>query len=176
MITINKAICCYLSLLNKEFLRDVYTNEMIHQSHLSLEHIIPKRVFNNKKDANHWKNLAFCDKRINSLRSDFRLGDPDDIYDYRNKSIKIVLNSVNQTGGILVPCERIYFPTLQADLGLLSRSIIDMLHLYPYLYGRLDQIIESNDFLEKYHNKPISEFERKRDKLQKNLNKLSSSL
>jgi len=133
---------------------NVYNPNIILQSkNMSIEHIIPKRLFNNKKHAHDILNLVSCDKYCNSFRSDYRYGDI-----ASEDMICIEYGCISRT-------HRIFMPSRMADYGLLSRSIISMLHKYPYLYTKLDQIVQYPYLLDKWSNYPISEYENKRNEL-----------
>lgn len=119
----------------------------------SVEHIIPRRLFLHPNHAHDLDNLVSCEKEWNSLRSDYRFG--------------IGRTSLQKSfsWGTLYPHERTFHPSEQADFGLVGRSIITMLHRYPYLYRVLDQIIEPVYLLDEWSNYPCYPYETMRSHL-----------
>ena len=163
---------------------NVYNQKSIPMLQQTVEHIIPKSLFINRKHANQWNNLISCDKYTNIIRSDYRLGDPliyNDLFleyeELQNKSrqclitvspqkpYKLVMDSTGHCSGVLDRIQRIFYPSTQADMGLISRSIIEMLHKYPYLYNSLDRIVYHPQLLDAYYNKPKSELELAREQM-----------
>jgi hypothetical protein len=163
---------------------NVYNQKNIPPLYQTKEHIIPKSIFRRSTQANHWKNLISCDKFTNTIRTDYRLGDPltykDLFLDYReyqsnqsNKLVsihpkipyKLVIDSTGNVSGVLDRIQRIFYPSLDADMGLLSRSIIDMLHQYPYLYSSMDRIVSDVRLLHNYYDLPKTNLEIEREML-----------
>lgn len=159
---------------------NVYNQNSIPPLYQTKEHIIPKSIFRRSTQANHWKNLISCDKFTNAIRTDYRLEDPatyKDLfleYRYTNQSnklvsihpkipYKLVVDSTGNVSGVLDRIQRIFYPSLDADMGLLSRSIIDMLHQYPYLYSSLDRIVSDVRLLSNYYDLPKSNLEIERE-------------
>jgi hypothetical protein len=162
---------------------NVYNQKSIPTLYQTKEHIIPKSIFRRSTQANHWKNLISCDKYTNTIRTDYRLGDPltykDLFIEYReNQSFKqsntlvsihnkipykLVIDSTGNVSGVLDRIQRIFYPSLDADMGLLSRSIIDMLHQYPYLYSSMDRIVSDVRLLHNYYDLPKTNLEIERE-------------
>lgn len=152
-----------------QFRRNVYNGEpIVHRKHFSVEHVVPKRLFPERKDANRWLNQVPCDRYTNAVRSDLRLGDPglhhQIFIEYENASLMpqtlvtirpglfLVVDGTGKLSGIINRYHRVFTPSLSADMGLLCRSIRTMLSLYPHLYGSLDQIIQDPGLLDRYHD------------------------
>lgn len=161
---------------------NVYNQKNIPPLYQTKEHIIPKSIFRRSTHANQWNNLISCDKFTNTIRTDYRLGDPltykDLFLEYRstnqsNKLVsihpkipyKLVVDSTGNVSGVLDRIQRIFYPSLEADMGLLSRSIIDMLHQYPYLYSSMDRIVSDVRLLHNYYDLPKSNLEIEREML-----------
>jgi len=185
---------------------NVYNRARITSLNVTSEHIIPRSLFGknpaSRKVANHWKNIICCDGYTNSLRSDYRLGDPKRYHDlfielesmrgeasntpkrlltippcnYNSKvwsvnsrssssNSKIVIDSTGTVSGIVDRQNRVFYPSLRADMGLISRSIIDMLHMTPFLYQQLDLIVADRTVLYEYYDLPKSELELSREAL-----------
>ena len=164
---------------------NVYNQKSLPILYQSTEHIIPKSLFNQKKDGNYWINMISCDKYTNNIRADYRIGDPmtykDLFLEYQtmnltkssnnlislspNKPYKIVVDATGNVSGVLDRCQRIFYPSLEADMGLISRSIIGMLYKYPFLYGNLERIVSNVQLLENYYNLPESDLEISRQNL-----------
>lgn len=125
----------------------------IQMKQFSLEHIIPQRLFIYPNHSYDLDNLVSCEKDWNSFRSDFRYGIG------KTPFIK------NSFCGSLYPHERIFQPSPRADYGLISRSIIKMLHRYPYLYRVLDQIIEQPYLLDEWSRYPCLSYETLRNEI-----------
>lgn len=118
----------------------------------SVEHIIPKRLFPDKKESFDIHNLVMCELAWNHRRSDFRYG-------------KGTTKTIVETEfGALFPEQRIFQPHRDADLGLIGRSIVRMLYDYPYLYRSLDQIIADPCLLDEWSSLPCLSFERERNR------------
>lgn len=117
---------------------DIYTGLHLSRSRFSKEHIIPQRFFPHKKDADDLLNLAPADRFINSMRCDLRFG-------YQKEEHIPYPFYIDRK-------KRTFFPSILADKGLISRSIIEMLHKYPYLYCYLNDIVDNTDTLWKWSN------------------------
>jgi endonuclease I len=131
----------------------------------SVEHIIPRRLFYNKQNANNIFNLAFCDSLTNSKRSDYKFGDYEtiDMYYVQQKLIIPIKDTESKLiNGFVDSHKRIYYPYKYADFGLISRSILYMLYTYPELYSNLNEIITDPAILEKWNKFPILDYELKR--------------
>jgi hypothetical protein len=164
---------------------NVYNQKSLPIVYQSTEHIIPSSLFNKKKDGNYWINMISCDKYTNSIRADYRMGDPityrDLFLEYQTmnlskssnklitispaKPYKIVVDATGNVSGVLDRCQRIFYPSLEADMGLISRSIISMLYIYPFLYGNIDRIVANVKLLENYYDLPKSDLEISRQNL-----------
>jgi len=121
----------------------------------SLEHIIPQRLFLEPTHAYDLDNLVSCELEWNSIRSDYRYG------------LGKTTRKKQYSFGQIFPQERIFLPCEQADYGLLSRSILNMLHRYPYLYRVLDQIIDPPYLLDVWSQYPCLSFEQLRSRFKK---------
>jgi hypothetical protein len=164
---------------------NVYNQKSLPILYQSTEHIIPYSLFNHKKDGNYWMNMISCDKYTNSIRADYRMGDPMTYKDLfleaqtmnlskssnklitlsPHKPYKIVVDGTGSVSGVLDRCQRIFYPSLEADMGLISRSIIGMLYKYPFLYGNIDRIVANVKLLENYYDLPESDLEISRQNL-----------
>lgn len=164
---------------------NVYNQKNIPPLYQTKEHIIPKSTFRRSTQANHWKNLISCDKFTNSIRTDYRLGDPltykDLFLEYQSIQLsnqsnqlvsfhpkipyKLVVDCTGNVSGVLDRIQRVFYPSLEADMGLLSRSIIDMLHKYPYLYSSMDRIVSDVRLLHHYYDLPKTDLEIERETL-----------
>jgi len=162
---------------------DIYNQQILYQP--SIEHIIPRRLFYHKKDANDLLNLSFCDRHTNSKRSDYKYGDyhsiptifqekewvkpvmniPRVYYPKKEDHLELDRDLKINISGYINPQKRIFYPYQCADFGLISRSIVAMLSKYPYLYDNLNEIIENPNLLSKWSEYPISEFEEQRNAL-----------
>jgi endonuclease I len=143
---------------------NIYNNQII-KSKSTIEHIIPRRLFYDKRHSHDLINISFCDKSTNSNRSDFKFGDYHNLNSNIIKShgIRTILDEDSKKiNGFVDNHKRIFYPYKNADFGLISRSIMDMLSKYPYLYENLNEIIESPVLLSKWSEMPVSEFEYKR--------------
>ena len=151
--------------------RSIYNNQPIPYSQcVSIEHLVPKRLFVDKVHASHPLNLVPCDRFTNAVRSDLRLGDPDlyrHIFDqYGNSTFSpesmvsmdsstpcfLVIDGSGSPSGVIHRVQRVFYPSPQTDMVLVCRGIIAMLFLFPYLYGCLDQIVQDPGLLQKYHS------------------------
>ena len=129
-------------------LYDIYTaNKSMNQ--ITIEHIIPQKYFLNKKHANDFSNLALTDLKNNQLRADYAFG---------------YINHNNITSPIDHKT-RTYYPSINADRGLIARSCIQMFYKYPYLYEYFNEIIKDPILLKSWSNYPINSFEYKRNKI-----------
>ena len=142
---------------------------IINYSAFSIEHIIPKSLFKKTQHSNHWMNTISCDRFTNSIRSNYRLDSPkpykDLFLEFENKILqkeKIIIMNKNlhiygvtdnsgYVSGIVNKKKKIFIPSIQADLVLISRSILFMLDRYPYLYNSLQKIVDIQ-LLEEYYN------------------------
>jgi hypothetical protein len=171
----------FLSMVSKnKFLKlppiNIYNNVIIKDNHRSIEHIIPQRIFKKSSHTNNIHNLAFTDKKTNSLRRDFKFGDIHTIINENNKinqdlfyelisdDYEAIYDYNNTFTGFISPSRRIFYPRYNENLGLLSRSIIKMLYLYPYLYSYLNEIVTEPILIHKWNQLPLSKFEIERNK------------
>lgn len=180
----NRKFLCYLIMNSNLILNfkklpkiNIYTNELIKDKNLSIEHIIPKRIFKNKNHANNIYNLAFTDKKTNSKRRDFKYGDIINIpskynkknlnnfYDLISDDFESVLDSEQKVNGIISSSRRLFYPISEENYGCISRSIIKLLYEYPYLYSSLNEIIYEPHILSKWNKMPETKFEIERNKL-----------
>lgn len=143
--------------------KDVYSGRLLHSKrNISVEHIIPRKFFI-KDHADDPRNIAFCDRTINSYRSDLKLGEQD----YNDATDWDIVTVPLPYGGEINNKKRVYYPSGLADKGLLARSIIRMLFRYPYLYSYLDEIIDTPETLAQWssHYADKSPYEKWRDAL-----------
>jgi endonuclease I len=143
---------------------DVYNGRNLTRKHLSKEHIIPKRHFLSKKDADDLLNLAPCDLHVNRMRSDYKLGyaSPEMVDDVH--CVRIYSQTQNFSGH-LNRRTRTFYPSDDADVGILGRSIIELLGKYPYLYQNLPDIVDHPSTLSKWSRVyPSSPFEEARNR------------
>ncbi|NDE13749.1 hypothetical protein EBZ80_02345 [bacterium] len=157
---------------------NVYNGAILSPSKTTQEHIIPSSYFPDPRMAQDWVNLVSCDAFTNSLRSDLRLGDPR-AYEavFRpllhrtfakesvigHTGIRVVVDSTGRVSGLINRSERLFIPSPNADLGLLSRSIVALLSRYPVLYRSLPYICDTR-LLSDYHD-ATSDLERRRENL-----------
>ncbi|NBN99189.1 MAG: hypothetical protein EBV19_08160, partial [Flavobacteriia bacterium] len=125
---------------------NIYNGKTIIQKEVSIEHIIPKRLFIKRKHANDITNLALCDRYTNCMRTDFRFGDISYICDQtlllpNDDDYKLINDSRGNFTGIISRSRRIFYPSFTCHFQNLSLSIISMLNKYPYLYSYMDQIV-----------------------------------
>jgi len=126
--------------------KHLYHGGLIGPQDKSIEHIIPKRLFVNRHDAEDPMNKAFCDPYTNSMRSDFRFGDisrvcsPDLILPTHDDYRPLYDKKGNFTG-LISRSRRVFYPSFTCDYRHLSSSILHMLYHYPYLYSYMDQIV-----------------------------------
>lgn len=126
-------------------LHDIYSrNTSMNQ--ITVEHIIPKKYFLNEKHANTYSNLAFTDIKNNQLRADYAFG-------YFNPYNITTINHKTRT----------YYPSENADRGLIARSCIKMFTKYPYLYEHFNEIIKDPILLKLWCQYPVSLFEYQRN-------------
>lgn len=137
---------------------DVYTGGILTKKAYSVEHIIPRRMFVDKSHANDPINLVPCDIKVNRLRSDYKYGTDPNLLFYPSENIPI-LNAKKEFAGSMNRKRRIFYPSVSADKGLISRSIIGMLYKYPYLYRNLNDIVDSPNILFEWSLYPPSTFE-----------------
>jgi hypothetical protein len=137
---------------------DIYNGLFLSKKCSSIEHIIPKKFFNNKIHANDPLNLGTCHLYINNCRSDYKYGL---YYDKNDSSTKClyVPNHTNVSSGYLNTKKRIFYLNENADLGLISRSCLSMFYKYPYLYKYIDDIIHDKELLEIGSEYPKSKYE-----------------
>lgn len=161
---------CILSYIHKSIPHiDVYTGNILSKKSYSIEHIIPKRMFTEKSHANDPINLVPCDMKINQLRSDYKFGTDPNLTFNPSENIPI-LNAKEEFAGSINRKRRIFYPSVNADKGLISRSIIGMLHKYPYLYRNLNDIVDSPNILFEWSLYPLSNFEKERKEIIENDN------
>lgn len=157
---------------------NIYNNLILKDTHRSLEHIIPQRIFKKSSHANNIHNLAFTDKKTNSLRRDFKFGDihtiinPNDyqinenlFYELISDDYQAIYDYNNTFTGFISPSRRIFYPHYNDNLGLISRSIIQMLYSYPYLYSYLNEIITEPILIHKWNQFSPTLFEMERNQL-----------
>lgn len=137
---------------------DVYSGQLLSKKAYSIEHIIPKRMFINPSHANDPINLVPCDIKVNRLRSDYKFGTDPNLTFHPSENIP-VLNIKDEFVGSINRKRRIFYPSVTADKGLLSRSIMGMLYKYPYLYRNLNDIVDSPNILFEWSLYPLSSFE-----------------
>jgi hypothetical protein len=99
--------------------------------------------------AHDLRNIAYCDRTINSYRSDLKLGDEDNDRYRQHENWDNHVVPMHQ-GGEIDYKKRIYYPSNFADKGLLARSITRLLFRYPYLYSYLHEIIDYPETLAKW--------------------------
>lgn len=141
---------------------DLYTGNYLSKKQYSVEHIIPKRFFQERSHANDLLNLAPCDRMTNQLRSDYRYGHVTTEIMQENDCM-ILKSQRDEVSGFLHRRRRTFYPSIHADRGLISRSIIQLLHRYPYLYAYLDDIVDRPDTLWQWSSYATSFYEQQRD-------------
>jgi hypothetical protein len=158
---------------------NVYNRAPILFEKSTQEHIIPSSYFPDPRMAQDPFNLVSCDAFTNNVRSDLRLGDPkayeavfrpllhrrfprETVMHYSG-SLKAVIDSTGKVSGLVNRSERLFVPSPDADLGLLSRSIVSLLARYPVLYRSLPYICDTR-ILSDYHDAP-SDLEDLREKV-----------
>ena len=152
---------CVVALISHLPPIDVYTGLHLSKKHFSVEHIIPKRLFHERSHANDLINLAPCDRSTNHRRSDYRYGELD--ADVSNEH-DLLLSSRQEVAGFVNRRRRTFYPSTNADKGLISRSIIQLLHKYPYLYANLFDIVDHPNTLSKWSSQhPPSFYEEQRE-------------
>ena len=62
----------------------------------------------------------------------------------------LIVNGNGDLGGMIIRSQRLFIPSLSADMVSISDSIRKSLYEYPYLYKNLNQIVESPEILAKY--------------------------
>lgn len=137
---------------------DAYSGRRLNNKHFSCEHVIPKRHFLSRAHANDLLNLVPCDRHINNLRSDYKYGHPHAEH-IQHPSCKKIYNQHLDFCGFINTQSRTYYPPLDADLGMLGRSIKQLLFKYPYLYHNLLDIVDSPSTLAIWCMYPVSDFE-----------------
>jgi len=151
---------------------DVYTGNHLSKKAYSVEHLIPRRIFRNIEHANDLLNIVPCDGKVNQLRADYRFGDLDNLFLNENVAKQLKLKdrhfflAKDRSGtvsGLVHRRLRTFYPSFDADKGLIGRSIIKMLTKYPYLYGYLDEIVDNPVTLSRWVMYPKTEFEMMRD-------------
>lgn len=139
---------------------DVYTGKILNKCDLSREHLIPKKFFRRSQHANHPFNIVPCHRYINNRRSDFRLGDLYISKRLNSFDYEPIHVSSDLTVGIVNKKRRVFYPSPNANKGMIGRNCLIVLHSYDYLYDYLDQIIEDPTLLHVWKNYPESEYER----------------
>lgn len=144
---------------------DVYSQRPIPKKHYSTEHLIPRRLFRNRTHADDLLNLAPCARCVNSIRSDFRFGNPfsEQFESLDSSSLRPVYDYADRLCGHTHPRSRTFYPTEHADLGLVGRSLFRMLCKYPYLVQDLYSIVDSRWTIVLWCILPMTEFERMRN-------------
>jgi len=99
----------------------------------TLEHIFPKSLIKDKKYENDMHNIFRCNQRLNTLRSNFKFMDENEvIFDDKWRKLD-EYNYVNTK-------KKLFIPNNQSK-GIISRSIMYMSHNYNYSYTK---VIDSN--------------------------------
>jgi hypothetical protein len=137
---------------------DIYNGITLSKKISSIEHIIPKKFFNNKEDANDLLNLGHCHVYINNCRSDYKYGLLKNNNNNNNTKCIYTPNQ-NISSGSIDTKKRIFYLNENADIGLISRSCLSMLYKYPYLYKYIDDIIHDKELLEIGSKYPKLEYE-----------------
>lgn len=138
---------------------DVYTNRTLDKSDLSVEHIVPRRFFSRRRDADCIDNLAFTSKHINQMRSDLA---------FHELKIQPNTTSHNCTDYVISRTARTFAPTHpQALKGLLARSIVNVVQSNPELRPLVPQLVTDMELLRLWSKtgERSSPFERARDQL-----------
>jgi endonuclease I len=120
---------------------NLYHSQPLPPQQHSCEHIIPKSFFRQRHHANDPMNLAPCDLKTNIRRSNFALGNIENMME----GGRPIYDSLDQYTGHLHTTQRIFYPSLECDRGLISRSILFMIEKYPYLYDDLPRILSPPD-------------------------------
>jgi hypothetical protein len=154
----------------------VYSN--CQTNNYSIEHLIPKSFFHNTKDANYWANLLPVDRYINNCRGVLKIGDPEfwldglkNIlnYSFEKQNIiveyedyKLLINDEKKIGAFII--NSIFYPIDTKYMGMISRSLIKLFYEFPYLYFKIDEIIDSTTILYKYYLDDKYDIEYQREK------------
>lgn len=139
---------------------DVYTGKILAASDFSKEHLIPKKFFRQSKHANHPYNIVPCHRYINNRRADYRLGDLYITKRLNQFDYEPIYVNDEATVGIVNRKRRVFYPTPNADKGMIARNCLKVLNDYDYLYDYLDQIVEEPTLLHIWKNYPDSHYER----------------
>lgn len=164
----------------------VYNQMPLALNHFSREHLIPKRYFRHRLDSDHWKNIAPCDRYVNSVRKDYCVDDPrkyvsiflewqEEENNYSRphallptslKGFRMVTDGEGKASGLVNKDTRIFVPSPQADMGLVSRSMIFMFQRHSYVYKEsFYKIIKNREILEYFAEMPESDLEKQRQKI-----------
>jgi len=137
----------------------------------TVEHVVPKCLFDLRREANVYHNLVPCDLLTNRGRRNYRIGDPQmlaDVFeDLRNGGVaprqyRVVRDHEEEVSGLVD--RGTFYPSPEADMGLIVRSVVQTLQSSPYLYRYLDKIVDHESTLAKYYDLPVSPLEDARDR------------
>lgn len=131
----------------------IYSGRLLSKKEVTVEHIIPKRLFKKKSHAHDLMNLAPCELYLNQKRSDYAFRSVMDLNvtcDMTPLHVPDILYC-----GFVSTRQRSFYPSLTyADLGLISRSILYMIHRYSYLESDLHEIIRNASLLDEWKGLP----------------------
>lgn len=134
-------------MISMDVLTNIYHGGRLSPQEKSIEHIIPRRLFVNRRHAEDPMNKDFCDRHTNTMRSDYRFGDiasicdPDGRLLIKNDDYQSITDRRCVLTGYISRSRRIFYPSHTCNHRRLSSSILHMLFHYPYLYAYLDQIV-----------------------------------